>query len=93
MRVDTKGPATSVRVASGYRGRTLTVRYRVSDRLSALNEPGGPGLTGGAGLGSEPETKTLPACLRRGFSVVVSLHSRAGILGSGMRAALLAAAR
>ena len=49
-------------------------------RLSALNEPGGPGLTGGAGPGSEPETKALLAYLRRGFSVVVSLHSRAGIL-------------
>ena len=49
-------------------------------RLSALNEPGGPGLTGGAAPGSEPETKALLAYLRRGFSVVVSLHSRAGIL-------------
>ena len=49
-------------------------------RLSALNEPGGPSLTGGARPGSEPETKALLAYLRRGFSVVVSLHSRAGIL-------------
>ena len=49
-------------------------------KLSALNEPGGPGLTGGAGPGSEPETKALLAYLRRGFAVVVSLHSRAGIL-------------
>jgi hypothetical protein len=45
-----------------------------------LNEPGGTGLTGGAGPGSEPETKALLAYLRSGFSVVVSLHSRAGIL-------------
>ena len=57
--------------------------------LSALNEPGGPGLTGGASPGSEPETKALLACLRGGFSVVVSLHSRVGILdcsGPGARA-------
>ena len=49
-------------------------------KLSALNEPGGPSLTGGADPGSEPETKALLAYLRGGFSVVVSLHSRAGIL-------------
>ena len=57
-------------------------------RLSALNEPGNPDLTGGASPGSEPETKALLAYLRRGFSVVVSLHSRAGILdcsGPGAR--------
>jgi len=58
-------------------------------RLSALNEPGSPELTGGASPGSEPETKALLAYLRGGFSVVVSLHSRAGILdcsGPGARA-------
>jgi protein MpaA len=58
-------------------------------RLSALNEPGSPDLTGGASPGSELETKALLAYLRRGFSVVVSLHSRAGILdcsGPGARA-------
>ncbi|MCX6374372.1 MAG: DUF2817 domain-containing protein, partial [Actinobacteria bacterium] len=58
-------------------------------RLSALNEPGGPGLTGGAGQASEPETKALLAYLCRGFSAVVSLHSQAGILdcsGPGSRA-------
>ena len=58
-------------------------------RLSALDEPGSPGLTGGARPGSEPETKALLAYLRNGFSVVVSLHSRAGILdctGPGARA-------
>lgn len=58
-------------------------------RLSALNEPGNPGLTGGASPGSEPETKALLAYLRSGFAVVVSLHSRAGILdctGPGARA-------
>ncbi|GEM_PF-926045 len=49
-------------------------------KLSALNEPGGSDLTGGAAPGSEPETKALLAYLRGGFSVVVSLHSRAGIL-------------
>jgi len=56
--------------------------------LSALNEPGSPDLTGGATPGSEPETKALLAYLRSGFSVVVSLHSRAGILdctGPGAR--------
>jgi len=53
-----------------------------------LNEPGSPDLTGGATPGSEPETKALLAYLRSGFSVVVSLHSRAGILdctGPGAR--------
>ena len=57
--------------------------------LSALNEPGNPDLSGGARPGSEPETKALLAYLRSGFSVVVSLHSRAGILdctGPGARA-------
>jgi len=49
-------------------------------RLSALNEPGSPDLSGGATAGSEPETKALLAYLRGGFSAVVSLHSRAGIL-------------
>jgi hypothetical protein len=38
------------------------------------------GLTGGAGPGSEPETKALLAYLRQGFAAVLSLHSRAGIL-------------
>jgi murein peptide amidase A len=57
-------------------------------RLSALDEPGNPTLTGGVRPGSEPETKALLAYLRNGFSVVVSLHSRAGILdcsGPGSR--------
>jgi protein MpaA len=58
-------------------------------KLSALNEPGSTALTGGSAPGSEPETKALLAYLRGGFSVVVSLHSRAGILdctGPGARA-------
>jgi murein peptide amidase A len=58
-------------------------------RLSALNEPGAPSLTGGVSPGSEPETKALLTYLRTGFSVVISLHSRAGILdcsGPGSRA-------
>jgi protein MpaA len=58
-------------------------------KLSALNEPGNPSLTGGVRPGSEPETKALLAYLHNGFSVVVSLHSRAGILdcsGPGARA-------
>jgi murein peptide amidase A len=57
--------------------------------LGALNEPGNPSLTGGSAPGSEPETKALLAHLRRRFSAVVSLHSRAGILdcsGPGSRA-------
>jgi predicted deacylase len=48
--------------------------------LSAADEPGNPGLSGGRGPGSEPETKALIAYLRTGFAAVVSLHSRAGIL-------------
>ena len=58
-------------------------------RLSAGDEPGDPGLTGGRSPGSEPETKALLAYLRTGFAAVVSLHSRAGILdcdGPGARA-------
>jgi len=57
--------------------------------LSAGDEPGNPGLTGGRSPGSEPETKALLAYLRTGFAAVVSLHSRAGILdcdGPGARA-------
>jgi hypothetical protein len=58
-------------------------------RLDALNEPGAPGLTGGSSPGSEPETRALLALLRGRFDVVVSLHSRGGILdcsGPGARA-------
>jgi len=58
-------------------------------RLGALNDPGAPGLTGGSGPGSEPETKALLAHLRERFDIVVSLHSRGGIIdcsGPGARA-------
>ena len=58
-------------------------------RLGPLNEPGAPGLTGGSTPGSEPETKALLAHLRGRFDVVVSLHSRGGIIdcsGPGARA-------
>jgi protein MpaA len=58
-------------------------------RLGALNDPGAPGLTGGSAPGSEPETKALLACLRQRFAIVVSLHSRGGIIdcsGPGARA-------
>ncbi len=48
--------------------------------LSAGDEPGNPGLTGGSSPGSEPETKALLTYLRTGFATVVSLHSHAGIL-------------
>ncbi len=48
--------------------------------LDGRDEPGNPGLSGGRGPGSEPETKALLAYLKRGFRAVVSLHSRAGIL-------------
>jgi murein peptide amidase A len=44
------------------------------------------GLSGGARPASEPETRALLACLKRGFAAVVSLHSHAGIVdynGSG----------
>jgi protein MpaA len=57
-------------------------------RLGALNVPGYTDLTGGRSPGSEPETKALLAHLRQRFSVVVSLHSRAGIIdcsGPGAR--------
>jgi predicted deacylase len=57
--------------------------------LSAGDEPGNPGLTGGSSPGSEPETKALLTYLRTGFATVVSLHSHAGILdcdGPGARA-------
>ena len=56
--------------------------------LSPLNEPSTSGLTGGSAPGSEPETKALLAHLRARFDVVVSLHSRGGILdcsGPGAR--------
>jgi protein MpaA len=49
-------------------------------RLSALNEPGATRLTGGSAPGSEPETQALLAHLRGRFDVVVSLHSRGGII-------------
>ena len=49
-------------------------------RLSALNEPGTSRLTGGSAPGSEPETQALLAHLRGRFDVVVSLHSRGGII-------------
>ena len=49
-------------------------------RLSVLNEPGAPGLTGGSAPGSEPETKALLAHLRERFGIVVSLHSRGGVI-------------
>ena len=58
-------------------------------RLGALNDPGAPGLTGGSAPASEPETKALVAHLRKGFDIVVSLHSRGGIIdcsGPGARA-------
>jgi protein MpaA len=48
--------------------------------LDARDEPGNPGLSGGRGPGSEPETKALLAYLKRGFRAIVSLHSHAGIL-------------
>ena len=50
-------------------------------RILKRGDPSGSlGLTGGAGPGSEPETKALLAYLKRGFAAVLSLHSRAGIL-------------
>jgi murein peptide amidase A len=58
-------------------------------RLGALNDPAGPGLSGGSAPGSEPETRALLAHLRGRFDVVVSLHSRGGIIdcsGPGSRA-------
>jgi murein peptide amidase A len=58
-------------------------------RLGPLNDPGAPGLTGGSSPGSEPETKALLAHLHGRFDVVVSLHSRGGIIdcsGPGARA-------
>ena len=58
-------------------------------RLGALNDPGAPGLTGGSAPGSEPETKALLAYLRERLDIVVSLHSRGGIIdcsGPGARA-------
>jgi protein MpaA len=58
-------------------------------RLGPLNDPGAPGLSGGSSPGSEPETKALLAHLRGRFDVVVSLHSRGGIIdcsGPGARA-------
>ncbi len=58
-------------------------------RLGALNDPGAPGLTGGSAPGSEPETKALLTHLRERFDIVVSLHSRGGIIdcsGPGARA-------
>ena len=58
-------------------------------QLSSQNDPGAGGLTGGSAPGSEPETKALLALLRDRFDIVVSLHSRGGIIdcsGPGARA-------
>ncbi len=57
--------------------------------LSSRNDPGAGGLTGGPAPGSEPETKALLVLLRDRFDLVVSLHSRGGIIdcsGPGARA-------
>jgi len=51
-----------------------------SSTLAPGNDPGGLGLSGGSRPASEPETQTLLAYLRRGFSLVLSLHSSGGIL-------------
>ena len=48
-------------------------------RLGLLNDPAGPGLTGGSAPGSEPETKALLAHLRGRFDVVVSACTRAAV--------------
>jgi predicted deacylase len=79
----TRGNARRVDLNRNLPARNWRRRLRAQDASSLL------GLTGGRRPASEPETKAVLGLLSSRFDVVVSLHSRAGILdcsGPGARA-------
>jgi murein peptide amidase A len=73
----TRGNARRVDLNRNLPTRSWRRRLKREDPSARL------GLSGGRGPGSEPETKALLAYLKRGFAVVLSLHSHAGILDAG----------
>jgi murein peptide amidase A len=73
----TRGNARHVDLNRNLPTRNWRRRLRRGDPAASL------GLSGGRRHGSEPETRALLAYLKRGFDVVVSLHSHAGIIDAG----------
>lgn len=79
----TRGNARRVDLNRNLPTRNWRSRLRARDASSLL------GLTGGRAPGSEPETKAVLKLLATRYDVVVSLHSRAGVLdcsGPGAKA-------
>jgi hypothetical protein len=70
----TRGNARGVDLNRNLPARNWRSRLRAQDASSLL------GLTGGRAPGSEPETKAVLRLLATRYDVVVSLHSRAGVL-------------
>jgi predicted deacylase len=78
-----RGNARGVDLNRNLPTRNWRSRLRAQDASSLL------GLTGGRSPGSEPETKAVLDLLETRYDVVVSLHSRAGVLdcsGPGAKA-------
>jgi murein peptide amidase A len=79
----TRANARRVDLNRNLPARNWRSRLRARDASSLL------GLTGGRSPGSEPETRAVLGLLATGCDVVVSLHSRAGVLdcsGPGAKA-------
>lgn len=69
----TRGNANDVDINRNFPSRNWSSQLSAGDRPTA-------GLSGGAGPGSEPETRALLACLADGCDLVIALHSSGGII-------------